>query len=669
MNLNAILLSRENTSSNIDLVHDTDILSSRPRLLQSCAECRRRKIKCDKRVPCRACKERGEGALCQRAPAQQRRRRPEPATQSTSEIDGLKAELAWVRRRLDAVEAELGIDGDDDQGQQENDDHSSFQESGLVGAMEDAAFDIGQVHRWKDNWLATRPGTRQHETKWFDAMPLEACMATLPSRRHCESLVEAFLTHLNWFCGCLHGPALRTMHREFWAEREKGETRDTMFLSLLFAILSVTGYLLDDQQASEAGLQSNSLCGLAPVWFDCSYASFFRCNGLSEPSLVAVQAMITLTYPFHLSGNSKTHRSMFGINIGLARATGLHLLGSHRAGPFENAILRETGCRAWWYLVETEWSFLPYHRYSYVVPHDFDTTMPDMTDEGLVASSKSNSVNSLLYLLASCYSSRVLYDLYGTLRLNQHPSYEAVLAANEQLDRIRTLFSTFEAYTNPLSSHVYMRRLTGMTLAYRCYLVHRPYFVKSLSDPSLSRTRDACILAARTILDLSDEGLPKPFYHLWNVTIWLIAAGLILALDLVKAANSRRVSTDADERRSKLDSLADLLGAHADRSGIGVRGARLIRNLRAMEGDIIAGRRISLASMTHKEIMALVSREPADPSTRDCMAWSPGANNDVGEVNYGTNDVGDLAQPSFDPLRTMTTERDQFLDFFADLGQ
>lgn len=368
MNLDAILLSREKTSPNSNLVLDADMISPRPRALQSCAECRRRKIKCDKSVPCRACKERGEAALCQRAPTQQRRRRPEPATQSTSEVDRLKAELARVRRRLDVVEAELGIDGDDDQLQPEDDDHSTFQESGLVGAMEDAAFDIGQVHRWKDNWLATRPGTRQHETKWFDVMPLETCMTTLPSRRHCENLVEAFLTHLNWFCGCLHGPTLRTMHHEFWVGREQGEPRDTVFLSLLFAILSVTGYLLDDQQTREAGLQPNSLYGLAPVWFDCSYASFFRCNGLSEPSLVAVQAMITLTYPFHLSGNSKTHRSMFGINIGLARAAGLHLLGSQKSGVFENAILRETGRRAWWYLVETEWSFIPYHRYSCKVP-------------------------------------------------------------------------------------------------------------------------------------------------------------------------------------------------------------------------------------------------------------------------------------------------------------
>lgn len=160
-----------------------------------------------------------------------------------------------------------------------------------------------------------------------------------------------------------------------------------------------------------------------------------------------------------------------------------------------------------------------------------------------------------------------------------------------------------------------------MALAYRCCLIWRSYLIKSLSGSSLSRRRNACILTTRTIVDLCHEEIPKLFYQLWNVTSWLVAATLILDLDMVTAANNRQVPSDAAERRFKLYSLNDLLRAHADRSGIGVRGARFVSNLRGTEGDIITGRQISLASITHKEIMTLVSHESADSRAHGGLAW------------------------------------------------
>jgi hypothetical protein len=58
-------------------------LSGRYRIPLSCKECSRRKIRCDKKFPCRACRERGQGDQCyprnQSGPA----RRPSPAAITT----------------------------------------------------------------------------------------------------------------------------------------------------------------------------------------------------------------------------------------------------------------------------------------------------------------------------------------------------------------------------------------------------------------------------------------------------------------------------------------------------------------------------------------------------------------------------------------------------------
>lgn len=336
--------------------------ASHARALQSCTECRRRKIRCDKRVPCRACTERGDQSNCRRAPAQRRRHAAEPTYNGTDEMEALRAELAQIQRRLGLVEAELAMGGDRESSNTPSNQNPSNELHGNVAAaLEDAVFDIGQMRDSTDNKQAT---IGQSSMRWFQPITLDACLVALPSQRHCETLMDAYLTHLNWFCGCLHGPVLRTTHRNFWLARSASPGQETMFTSLLFSILSVTAYLLTDDQASEAGYSRDELEAMASTWFDCSYASFFRCEGMSDPSLLAVQAMITLNYAFHLSGNSRAHHSMFGLNVGMARSIGIHLLGTKQHENPRGSLRDQMGRRAWWCLVETEWSFTPYHRYS-----------------------------------------------------------------------------------------------------------------------------------------------------------------------------------------------------------------------------------------------------------------------------------------------------------------
>jgi hypothetical protein len=233
-----------------------------------------------------------------------------------------------------------------------------------------------------------------------------------------------------------------------------------------------------------------------------------------------------------------------------------------------------------------------------------------------------------------------------------------------------------------------IKRLTDMILSYRCYLIHRPYFIKSLRDADFARTRDACISAACNILKVSEEGIPEPFYRLWNVTIWLVAAGLVIALDLLQKADDHD-RAEVSGRRAKLDNLAVLLSTRCDRSGIGARGAAMIRKLRAMETNILEGRHQSLERLSREDILRII-RPDARAAQRDDTAQMQQVASDRGYGDHWTHTIEqlpavgepvnpdsswtmdgtvDTGQLFFDPLAITTSEIDHYIDFFADLGQ
>lgn len=116
-----------------------------------------------------------------------------------------------------------------------------------------------------------------------------------------------------------------------------------MGLALLFAVFSNTAYLLSDEQLISAALDPVPFRRLAPGWFQCSFSTFLRCGAFSRPSLMACQAIVTLNYSFHLSGNSRIHAAMPHMNIGMCRAINLHLLGSSSKQPHRNSAEREIG--------------------------------------------------------------------------------------------------------------------------------------------------------------------------------------------------------------------------------------------------------------------------------------------------------------------------------------
>ncbi|EWG56025.1 hypothetical protein FVEG_14159 [Fusarium verticillioides 7600] len=591
-------------------------LVPRPRL--SCEECSRRKIRCDKKIPCRACYERGAASSCRRQQGPGSRNRPvrkEPGRENVLQHEVLE-KLDRVLERLDTVESVLGLQ----QGQDSStvsDDGREVKENGLVSAMEEAALGIGENRRWQGASLvvdSTQLPESNHQ--WFSPTSFSSCLATLPEPSQSNFLLQSYFENVNWITGCLRRDTLQQQHNDFWTLYEKGQPPDGMTLALLFAVLSNAAFFLDEQVARTQGYAPQRLQHFARKWFDCSIATFFRCGGITHHSLAACQTILTLRYCFHLTGNSNTHQLLAYVGIGIARAMNLHLLENSHSSSEDDRIRREMGRRAWWLLIEGDWDLLPYHRYCFISAQSFNTALPDLTDEGTFASS-TNDAHSLTFLITCCQSARVLYEVYSPLSSNQYPNYEIVTSASEKLDRIVQGLPAavrHSAESSPSTSGpVYVWRFLVMMLAYRSYMIHRSFYIKSLSNPRYEASRIACTRASETIISLADKGLPSIFYRLWNTTLWLVAAGLVLGVDLAHAASENKSYPDAAARRRRLLTLVDLLNTSADRSGIAARGARLIRHICTMEQDSLAGSHKKI-QITRDDILNAVRMPNANPN-------------------------------------------------------
>ncbi|CAH0022461.1 unnamed protein product [Clonostachys rhizophaga] len=502
-------------------------------------------------------------------------------------------ELVSVRHRLAEIESALGIRREENPSSN-SDDGIDFRENGLAGAMEEAALGIGQNRRWHGEALMEDPAQSSlSNTPWFSSVAFSDCLNELPTRHQSHILLEAYCDRLNWIFGCLHRGTLYRHHATFWSLHEQGKAEDSMTLALLFAVLSVSAFFFEDYQTYPGMPNLDEMESLAHKWFDLSLATFFRCEGMTKPTLTACNTILALFPAFNLSGNTPIHTSMMQLLIGIGRSTNLHLLGNENSGSSEMVLKRDLGRRAWWQIVEGEWHFLPYQRFTSVAPHQFDTSLPDLTDEEGVLASRSKEVHSLSFLLTCCHSSQIMYDLYGTLRPNEHPSYEAILRASERLDALsNSLPERLKEPTEDIApgqpNIVLVSRYLAMMLAYRSYLIHRAFFVKSLREKTYEKSRTACVIAAERILYIAQKGLPSALVRLWNTTLWLVSAGIVLSLDLLLSSKQQVNESDLALQRQRLSDLVNLLFEVRDKSGIAVRGAKLISHLCSIERQMTA---------------------------------------------------------------------------------
>jgi hypothetical protein len=114
----------------------------------------------------------------------------------------------------------------------------------------------------------------------------------MPTQSQCDVLVSFFLENTNWIYQIIHVPTFRQEYATFWTD--KVDEVSLFWLSLLFAILSVSALYLPRELGELVGFDGSQMGQLAKSWYVASRQCLLAGGAEARPNLLQLQAFLTL---------------------------------------------------------------------------------------------------------------------------------------------------------------------------------------------------------------------------------------------------------------------------------------------------------------------------------------------------------------------------------------
>ncbi|KLT41693.1 hypothetical protein CC85DRAFT_108549 [Cutaneotrichosporon oleaginosum] len=380
------------------------------RASNSCSFCTKRKIKCNKKIPCDNCIRRGHPEDCTRVPAIVRGRlvNAPNATQraplTPDEIrllrEGqLQRENLGLRRRITELEARLR----QLEGRAGTPSHAGPASVGSTSSPGESPSTANAFAHLLNAATTARSGAETERSRQDDpdvlepfvhvmAMPLNkndrpsspnprrqqdnatpgpiSSLPDLPSRKMMDlaqadlltltptppqsmAIIRASLKYMSFLHYSCHIPSFIAEHDEWIqavSEDREGGKGDA-WLSYYFALLSVGMYFCGDLMAPELNLSVDETASLSSFWFDVCLEALDRSKFMStNPTLEALQTIVVLPMVSYNFGASAYTESLLHVGLRLAQLLKLHLLTAEPADHDHlprGLIQREVGRRVW----------------------------------------------------------------------------------------------------------------------------------------------------------------------------------------------------------------------------------------------------------------------------------------------------------------------------------
>lgn len=290
---------------------------TRNRARRACAECRRRKLKCDKATPCAHCVKQGTAQACAYEKPTTQRERRQVARERLSRLEGA------VQSLMSGSAQQLGVST---VSHHAGATHWSAMLDDIQ-ELKDAMSDDGNT----DSTDETSSASQNSINRLFAGgltSPADILEAYLPSKAEADRLVSRYFRSKALAAPFLHAQDFQRMYGIFW------NTNDAvlpLWLSILFSILHISA-------TSEAGGSGRSRYGDAAA--SCLIAGRYH---LPQP--LAVEALLLFVQSQCLSCTVLPTEigTVFGILIRLATMMGYHSEASMAAlTPFHAEMRRRT---------------------------------------------------------------------------------------------------------------------------------------------------------------------------------------------------------------------------------------------------------------------------------------------------------------------------------------
>ncbi|KAL4862278.1 hypothetical protein BDV12DRAFT_46234 [Aspergillus spectabilis] len=580
----------------------------------ACVECTRRKIRCDKVVPCRNCTRRG--TTCTRT--------------KENDNDSLVERLQFRVQQLEATVLELSQRRSSTPPDESADPHPDSEIGDAATILEFLAWGRRKKAEYCEDLLSGDVTAEQDNegTRGLgpDRTSAEAYLQLLlPRRALLERLVAFHCDRVLWYHNSFDASRFQEEVDAFYriAHGQPGHPSvDFQWLALLFAILCGALACAPRHVAQSWGFPAWEQTSLAQRWFKAVSTCLHHADFMACHSHYAIQAVATLTMSAHLLGFSNS------LSVLLASAARIgQCLG-----------LQETRLPngAWRQLCIQDWFSIPFFE-SYLIPRQSRADLD--ADETKDDAPTRTAYSHFFYKVAAVMSS--LHDgMKHTHTL--YTRYEQVL---EHDRRLRTLATQgLPQFLQNVPIHPgwpcyvpWARRCLAISLSHKVIMIHRKFLALSFTNPVFVRTRRTCVAAARTIIKEQKEARQDGGPVLWIQQAFGVTASIILCLDLF---HRPRGDTEAAHHRQLINDGLEML-ADGPSNMIAKRGVHLLEALLAREPcqsaepdlvGIIRGVREQTSA----------SASPSTTTGRESVSWpprldsSPNDDPDLGfEMAYG----------------------------------
>ncbi|KAJ5587176.1 uncharacterized protein N7459_002941 [Penicillium hispanicum] len=545
------------------------IPSTRKRL--ACAECTRRKIKCDKVLPCRNCRQ----SACYRSPVPSHSR-PAAISPRLALNESCVTELAGtLTARLNELEATLqaaigrGIttsnlhdnavplsarDGRSTRAPSEQ-DVSPSQETAEV---EDAAT-ILEFLAWGRRKVpefegfgavpncppAPSPGdVSLHDNAVNSPLKLTDDVSSLPLLQLLLPEPHSLLQIINYHCECLLWYHASFSGHVFLEELDRflkqhhgcieNDNVDRQWIALLFAVLAGSMTCAPPTVALSWGFQDRERATLSHQMFKAALVCLNLADYTAHHSLYGVQCIATMTISAHLLGHSNSHSVMLASAVRVAQSLGMHRLGKEIDDHPSTRVQREIGRRLWTELCIQDWFSIPFSESYLIHRPDFNTAKPrNCMDDGNMSPVSEEVPTTVTYHLVLYDIATLMPQLQDDLSSSQtlYAKYEHVIRYDTQM---RTLVSK---HVPPCLRNTpvqpgwpryipWARHCLTISSAHKIIMIHRKFLWSSFTNPAFTFTRKTCIAAAKTILREQKQLAQEDGPILWIYHAFAVAASV-----------------------------------------------------------------------------------------------------------------------------------------------
>lgn len=472
----------------------------------ACRICTRRKVKCDKEIPCDNCVRRGTASECERAGDDELNAQSSITTSGhpndEAAFNALRRRVTELEATLQQKNAELGgvVQSQTPTTEQavgtampQDGSSSPSQDSGIEDAVTVLEFlawgrmkdpertilspEALRVSEHEDGASAS-PGEELDGTLNPDVNLVPWLQILLPSRRQVYHLVEYHNKCLLWFHGSYFTPTFSKQLDSFY-EDHHGNLNSTginlQWVALLFSIIAGTITSAPMHQARKWGFDENEARILSQKWFKAVVISLNAANYTAHHSLHAVQAITTLTNTAHMLGHSNTQSVMLASAVRIAQSLGLHRLDEDAR---DGEIALETGRRVWQELCTQDWFSTAFSEAYSINPLHSISLPPKNCDENMQVLPESEpTITSFCRFLAQVAA--IMPALQDAMALSNtlYTKHEAVLVHDKKMRALATARPPFLANTaldkNWPCYIPWARQAIAMSSAHKIIMIHR----------------------------------------------------------------------------------------------------------------------------------------------------------------------------------------------------